>query len=130
MQAAFRPYNLLYMQRRRERRYEVWESVVLTVLDNPQAERCVATVVDISQSGYRVLAAVALPVGTEVLITLHSVGIVGRVRHCEEAGDGLFSAGVEITQVLGGVAVRAGSGEEDAPVQTMPESEYVPVPEL
>jgi len=119
----------MHMQRRRERRYEVWESVVLTVLYGAQAEHRAGTLVDISHSGYRVLSAGALPVGTELLITLHSVGIVGRVRHCEEAGAELFSAGVEITQVLGGVAARAGAGEAVAFAQRMPEAEYVPAPE-
>jgi len=97
------------MQRRRERRYEVWESVVLTVLEEPQARHSAATVVDISRSGYRVLSAVELVVGAEVLITLNSVAIVGRVRHCKPMKAASFAAGVEITEVAGGVAERSTS---------------------
>ena len=85
-------------------RYEVWESVVLTVLEKPEALHSAATVVDISRSGYRVLAAKRLMIGTEVLITLNSVAITGCVRHCEAGPENCFSAGIEITHVAGGVA--------------------------
>jgi hypothetical protein len=91
------------MQRRRERRYEVWESVVLTLLEEPERHSA-ATVIDISPSGYRLLSAAELPAGKAVLITLNSVAIVGRVCHCEPAENGAFTAGVEITEVNGGVA--------------------------
>lgn len=101
------------MQRRRERRYEVWESVVLTVLEKPEPRHRAATVIDISPSGYRVLTGIGLAVGTEVLITLNSVAIVGSVRHCKSAGHGSFAAGVEITEVAGGVAERSSGAELD-----------------
>ena len=130
------------MQRRREHRYQVWESVALTVLsggerhrtgavlagpgdspvpaepgsvvprDNEAAQARAATVVDISRSGYRVLSGLNLGAGTEVLITLHSVAIFGTVRHSEPAEDGVFTIGVEITNVVSEpqplVLVRAG----------------------
>jgi PilZ domain len=99
------------MQRRRERRYEVWESVVATVPEPGEPRHCAATVVDISQSGYRILLARELAVDTEVLITLNSVAIVGRVRHCEPSGADTFAAGVEITGVEGGVAEPNNAGE-------------------
>lgn len=99
------------MQRRRERRYQVWESVVLTI-EEPHLRHCAGTVVDISSSGYRVLSAAVLTVGSEVLITLNSVAIVGRVRHCTPVGADSFAAGVEITEVAGGVAERSTSGAE------------------
>jgi hypothetical protein len=92
------------MQRRREQRYEIWESVVLTVLEPGQPGYVAATVVDISSSGYRVLSGTELAIGAEVLITLNSVAIVGRVRHCEPAEPDAFTAGVEITKVVSGVA--------------------------
>lgn len=95
------------MQRRREQRYEVWESVVLTVLEQPQSKPSAATIVDISRSGYRVLSAVSLAVGSEVLVTLNSVAIIGRVRHCKPSGLHSFIGGVEITAVTGGVAERS-----------------------
>ena len=97
-------------------RYEVWESVVLTVLEKPEALHSAATVVDISRSGYRVLAAKRLMIGTEVLITLNSVAITGRVRHCEAGPENCFSAGIEITHVAGGVAapVQVGGRQPDA----------------
>lgn len=130
------------MQRRREHRYQVWESVALTVLSggdrpragaplagpgdspipvepgsvvapaNGKAQACAATVVDISRSGYRILSGLNLGAGTEVLITLHSVAIFGTVRHSEPAEDGVFTIGVEITNVVSEpqplVFVRAG----------------------
>lgn len=103
------------MQRRRERRYTVWESVVLTVLAEPQTLPSAATVVDISRSGYRVLSTIPLKVGMEVLITLNSIAIVGRVRHCSAAAEDFFAAGVEITSVNGGVAERSSSAGTDIP---------------
>ena len=104
------------MQRRRERRYQVWESVVLTI-EEPQLRHCAGTVVDISRSGYRVLSAAVLAVGTEVLITLNSVAIVGRVRHCTQVGDS-FAAGIEITEIAGGVAERSTSCGEYTPASS------------
>lgn len=92
------------MQRRRENRYEVWESVVLTVLDSAEPQHFAATVIDISRSGYRVLSTRELVAGVHVLITLHSVAITGHVRHCEPVDQDSFTAGIEITQVAGGVA--------------------------
>jgi hypothetical protein len=88
------------LQRRRDHRYEVWESVVLSLVDSTGNGHQAATMVDVSKSGYRVLLGVALVPGTEVLTTLHSVAIVGVVRHCEQAGDDGFTAGVEITKVV------------------------------
>ena len=101
-----RPYNRA-MQRRRDHRYEVWESVVLRRLESGQHLYSAATVIDISRSGYRVFSGVELAIGAEVLITLNSVAIVGRVRHCERAAPDSFTAGVEITNVLSGVAAES-----------------------
>lgn len=56
--------------------------------------------VDVSKSGYRVLLGLPLDPGTTVLTTLHSVALVGVVRHCEAAENDAFTAGVEITQVF------------------------------
>ena len=86
------------VQRRREHRYEVWESVVLSPVGVPGGGHS-ATIVDISRSGYRVLSGIPLAPGTEILTTLHSVAIFGIVRHCEEASDG-FTTGVEIRRVV------------------------------
>jgi hypothetical protein len=105
------------MQRRRERRYTVWESVVLTIQE-PQLRHSAAMVVDISCSGYRVLSAMALAVGAEVVITLNSVAIIGRVRHCSPTGVDSFAAGVEITEVAGGVAERSTSAGEYSPASS------------
>lgn len=93
------------MQRRCEPRYSVWESVVLTVLGEERTY-WPATVVDISRSGYRLLSSVELEVGTEVIITLHSVIIFGLVRHCEHQDADSFTAGVQISKV---------TSEEDQP---------------
>ena len=92
------------MQQRQEERYEIWESVVLTVLQPGQPRYIAATVVDISSSGYRILATTELAMDAEVLVTLNSIAIVGRVRHCEPAEPDAFTAGVEITNVISGVA--------------------------
>ena len=94
------------MQRRRERRYEVWESVVLTVLGPAESRYSAGTVIDISPSGYRILSTIELAIGAEVLITLNSVAIVGRVRHCQPEELNSFTAGVEITQVISGSSSR------------------------
>ncbi len=93
------------MQRRCEQRYSVWESVVLTVLGEERAY-WPATVVDISRSGYRLLSGVQLEVGTEVIVTLHSVIIFGSIRHCERHDEDSFTAGVQISKV---------TSEEDQP---------------
>jgi hypothetical protein len=87
------------MQRRREHRYQVWESVVISLLDSPDGCHRSATVVDISKLGYRVLLGTPLVPGNKVLITLHSVAVFGVVRHSEAASDGAFTVGVEITKV-------------------------------
>ena len=86
------------MQRRRERRYSVWESVVLTI-PGVEAVYRPATVVDISRSGYRILSGANLPVGTEVIITLNPVVIFGCVRHCEPYDGDTFTAGIQISKV-------------------------------
>jgi len=91
------------MQRQREERYEIWESVVLIPLEPAESRCSAATVIDISPSGYRILSATKLDIGAEVLITLNSVAIVGRVRHCEPADLHSFTAGVEITKVVDGI---------------------------
>ena len=77
---------------------------MLTVLGPAESRYSAGTVIDISPSGYRVLSAVELAIGAVVRITLNSVAIVGRVRHCEPAKPDSFTAGVEITEVLNGVA--------------------------
>jgi hypothetical protein len=92
------------MQRRREQRYDVWESVIVTILDEPECRFNAATVVDISRSGYRMLSSLDLTVGKEVLITLNSIAIIGRVRYCNPMDSDLWSTGVEITAVKGGVS--------------------------
>jgi c-di-GMP-binding flagellar brake protein YcgR len=89
------------VQRRREQRYEVWESVVISLSGSADGNHRPATIVDISKSGYRVLFGTPLAPGTEILTTLHSVAIFGVVRHCQKAGDDTFTAGVEITRVVG-----------------------------
>ena len=89
------------MQRRREHRYEVWESVTLSVLSgSANGQTRAGTVVDISRSGYRVLSGLNLEIGTEVLITLNAVAIFGTVRHCESAEFDSFTSGVQITNVV------------------------------
>ena len=88
------------MQRRREPRYQVSESVVLTVLNADQECRRPATLIDISRSGYRVLSGLDLREGTQVVITINSVAILGVVRHCEREGEDSFTAGVQISNVL------------------------------
>jgi hypothetical protein len=95
------------MQRRRDHRYEVWESVVISLKGSEDAGRHAATMVDVSKSGYRVLVGLPLAPGTEVLTTLHSVAIIGVVRHCEESSNDAFTAGVEITQVVAASACAA-----------------------
>lgn len=91
------------MQRHREPRYNVWESIVLMLIEGTEAKYSAATLVDISRTGCRVVSVLDLAVGAEVLFTLNSVAIAGRVRHCKPAADS-FAAGVEITSVSGGVA--------------------------
>jgi hypothetical protein len=87
------------MQRRREPRYQVSESVVLTILNAAEECRRPATLVDISRSGYRILSGLDLKLGTQVLITINSVAVFGSVRHCQREGEDSFTAGVQITNV-------------------------------
>jgi hypothetical protein len=86
--------------RRREQRYTVKESVVVSVLNTRENRPRPGTVLDISRSGYRVLSGLALSEGTEVLTTLNSVAIFGIVRHCELAGEDSYTTGVQITKVV------------------------------
>lgn len=76
------------------------------MIDGQEAKYSAATLVDISRTGCRVVSALDLEVGAEVLFTLNSVAIAGRVRHCQPSADS-FAAGVEITSVAGGVAAPA-----------------------
>jgi hypothetical protein len=99
------------MQRRRDHRYEVWESVVISIGDAAEARHQAATMVDVSKSGYRVLSGIPLEPGTEIVTTLHSVAIIGVVRHCEPTVNNAFTAGVEITQVVAEEATAALSFE-------------------
>jgi len=69
--------------------------------------------VDVSKSGYRVLLGQPLVPGTEILTTLHSVAIVGVVRHCEPTSNDAFTAGVEISQVVSEAAPVACSLEPE-----------------
>src|SRR5579863_3777290 len=94
------------MQRRREPRYRVSESIVLSMIEGREAKYSAAMLVDISRTGCRIVSALELAVGAEVLFTLNSVAVAGRVRYCESAADS-FAAGVEITNIAGGVAARA-----------------------
>lgn len=86
------------MDRRSEHRYSVCESVVLFSLDALDGGG-LATLLDISRSGFRIVSGIYLRPGAEVLTTFHSVAIFGLVRHCEKVGDDCFMAGVEITKV-------------------------------
>jgi hypothetical protein len=97
------------MQRRRGHRYEVWESVVISILESSDGWHQSATIIDISKLGYRVLLGKALAPGTKVLVTLHSVAIFGVVRHSEAASDGAFTVGVEISKVAPAAEASAGS---------------------
>jgi len=80
---------------------------VISIVGSADAGHHAATMVDVSKSGYRVLLGLPLAHGTEILTTLHSVAIVGVVRHCEEAGNDAFTAGVEITKVVAEAASAA-----------------------
>ena len=100
--------DTVYMQRRRGHRYEVWESVVISLLDSPDECHLSATIIDISKLGYRVLLGSPLVPGTQVLVRLHSVAIFGVVRHSEAANDGAFTVGVEISKVASASEACAG----------------------
>jgi hypothetical protein len=56
--------------------------------------------IDISKLGFRVLLKSPLVPGAVVLTILHSVRILGIVRHCEKTCFGAFTVGVEITEVV------------------------------
>jgi PilZ domain-containing protein len=87
------------MESRTEDRYSVNESVVVSILDKPETHRP-ATVIDVSESGFRLTSGLNLTPGSRILTTLNSVAIFGVVRNCQRSGDNLFLAGVQITDVV------------------------------
>jgi hypothetical protein len=87
------------MERRSERRYSVYESVVLGVLGAPEVEYHTATLIDVSSSGFRLVSGLSLNVGTEVLVTLGSVAIFGTVCHCTAHPGESFTTGVRIDRI-------------------------------
>jgi hypothetical protein len=88
------------MERRAEHRYPVWESVALSAVNPAYLSHSDGILLDVSRSGFGVASEAHLELGTEVLMTLRRLAVFGMVRHCRESGDGLFIAGIQITETV------------------------------
>jgi hypothetical protein len=90
------------MELRREHRIPVEHPIILTVLGDHEI-RLVASVKDASPRGVGIETAERLPPGAAVKIEIGDSIFLGEVMYCRAAGRGFF-AGIELTQVLNGLA--------------------------
>jgi len=90
---------LKFVDRRRENRYSVSESVVVTVFKKPVTCYKPATLLDVSRSGFRIVVGLELVRETAVMITLNAIAIFGHVQYCRPSSDECFVVGVRILEI-------------------------------
>ena len=90
------------MENRRIDRVPVEKPIILTVLGDPEI-RLVANVKNASPRGIGVVTSESLATGAAVKIEIGDSIFLGEVMYCRPADQGFF-AGIELTQVLTGLA--------------------------
>jgi hypothetical protein len=111
------------MENRREDRVPVEKPIALTILGDPEI-RLVARVKDATARGIGVITAEALSAGAAVKIEVGDSIFLGEVMYCRPM-DKSFFAGIELTQVLTGLAALSRLAEEFRE-QLRPRSELTP----
>jgi DNA-binding XRE family transcriptional regulator len=115
------------MNRRIEPRFQVYSSVKLTLLDDPEREELDCLLVDISGSGMRLVCGVELEQGRMVCVEAGEHVVLADVRHCSPRG-GRFAIGVERVHTVPKPAL-AGHPTSAAKVQALVESYRVRIRE-
>ena len=98
------------MENRREDRVPVERPVLVTLLGDREI-RLVASVKNASARGIGVVTAEAIPAGGAVKIEIGDSIFLGEVMYCR-AEDGAFFSGVELTEVLSGLAALSKMAKE------------------
>ena len=86
------------MDRRSENRYPASETACISVAGNPAIRRTNVRLLEVSASGCRLESDLYLEPGTEILLTLTSLILIGTVRHCQDAGNNRFRFGILISR--------------------------------
>jgi hypothetical protein len=111
------------MDNRRQDRVPVEKPIVLTILGDPEI-RLVASVKDASPRGIGVITEEALRSGAAVKIEIGDSIFLGEIMYCRPM-DQRFFAGIELTQVLTGLAALSRLAQEFQE-QLRPRSEVTP----
>jgi hypothetical protein len=98
------------MENRRIDRVPVEKPIILTILGDPEI-RLVASVKDASPRGIGVITAEALKAGAPVKIEIGDSIFLGEVMYCRPMEKSFF-AGIELTQVLTGLAALSRLAQE------------------
>ncbi|MGP8245389.1 MAG: PilZ domain-containing protein [Bryobacteraceae bacterium] len=98
------------MERRREPRFKPQQPVVVTILDD-SGQHLDAVVQDASGRGLGLLLPQPIEPGKALKIQLEGAMLLAEAVYCQAAGSG-FYVGVELDQILDGLASLAKSLEE------------------
>lgn len=98
------------MENRRIDRVPVEKPITLTILGDPEV-RLVASVKNASPRGIGIVASESLATGAAVKIEIGDSIFLGEVMYCRPMDQGFF-AGIELTQVLTGLAALSRLAQE------------------
>jgi hypothetical protein len=98
------------MENRRNNRIPLERPIVLTVLGDPEL-RIEASVKNASPRGIGIVAQQPLAAGTAVKIEIGDSMFLGEIMYCRAGEDGFFT-GIELTEVLTGLAALSRMAQE------------------
>jgi hypothetical protein len=91
------------MEQRREHRVTIEQIVNVTVLGDPET-RLTATVSNASLRGLGLIAAESVASGAAMKIEIGDSIFLGETMYCKTMEDGRYFLGIELTEVLSGLA--------------------------
>lgn len=100
----------LMMEQRREERVPIEQSVILTVLSDPE-RRVSAMIKNVSGRGLGIFSPERVASGAAVKIEFGDSIFLGEAMYCK-AMEGAWFVGIELTEVLSGLAALSRMAEE------------------
>lgn len=105
------PADRFFMEQRREDRLPLEKTVNVTVLGEPET-RLTATVKNVSARGLGLISSESIPSGAALKIEVGDSIFLGETTYCNALEEGGYFLGIELTQVLSGLAALSRMAEE------------------
>jgi len=99
------------MEQRREHRVTIEQPVNVTVLGDPET-RLTATVTNASGRGLGLISSAAVASGAAMKIEIGDSIFLGETMYCKTLEDGRYFLGIELTEVLSGLAALSRMAQE------------------